>query len=77
MAPRKKWYEPTERKEAKAAAKDKGCYAWSFTRRPTKRRLEAKAFVQRGYYVGMNLPVLLRKDDTKATLIYDPSARRR
>jgi len=72
MAPIRKWYEPSERKEAKSIAKEKGCYAWSFTRRPSKRRIEAKAFVQRGIYVGMALPAALRKEDTQAKVIYEP-----
>jgi hypothetical protein len=67
----KRWFEKTERKDAKGLAKEKGCFAWQYVSR-VKKRGEDKPVKREGIYVGMNLPAVLRKENTQAKLIHEP-----
>lgn len=70
----RKWFQKEERKEAKAMAKEKGKFAWSFTRFRGK-QTDANRCKEEGFYVGMNLPNALRREGATSKLIHEPKGR--
>lgn len=71
MAPKRRWYEEREWKEAKATAKASGLYAWRYTIKHTTRRGEKRTI--KGVYVGVELPALLVDDPNATTKLAFPT----
>jgi hypothetical protein len=74
MAPSKKWFDKTERKEAKGMAKEKIRLAWYWQKKVTPRGEGLKPFKLEGIYVGVKLPKELQKEGVKVKVIYEPKS---
>lgn len=72
MAPSKRWYEKTERSEAKTLAKETGKFVWQYTRKVKGRGKLQADHVDHGFYVGMMLPAVLRSEKATAKVVYEP-----
>ncbi len=72
MPPVRKWYEKTERSEAKALAKEKGRFVWQYTRKVKARGKFQADHVDHGFYVGMFLPKALTGEKVKSSVVFEP-----
>jgi len=75
MAPSRKWYEQTERSEAKALAKETGRFVWQYTRKVKARGKFQADHVDKGFYVGMMLPATLRSEKATAKVVFEPKVK--